>query len=362
MATLQPTAVPSPTATAAPARTLVPAGLTTLSWIERPADFARGKATEVQLAADGVRLAKAGDRFVASGEYISEVRDAGFPFTNAVLSWAADTPEGTVLRFELRVKNGDAWTGWYAMGEWSRSGGRSFPNQEDGNGKVDVDTLKLDAQATALQYRVKLSTSAATASPLLKQVSVAYADMRKPLAGPAVSKPAGLPRDLDVPRISQLEQDPSVASLICSPTSLAMVMQYWGVKKPVPDVWQGVKDRSAGIYGNWVLNTAFAAASGLDARVERFYSMEQLEQQIAVGRPAIISIRFSPGELSGSPISSTDGHLIVVRGFNQDGDVIVNDPIAPNSGGVRRVYKRDQLAKIWLRSGGVVYLVSPPGS
>jgi hypothetical protein len=136
-------------------------------------------------------------------------------------------------------------------------------------------------------------------------------------------------------------------------------MQYWGLDKSVAQVVAGVKDRTTGIYGNWPLNTAFAAANGFDARVERFYPMEQLEGEIAAGRPVAISIAFNPGELSASPISSTSGHLIVVRGFTADGNVIVNDPIASTARSVRLVYNRNELGRIWLRSGGIAYLVSP---
>jgi hypothetical protein len=222
-----------------------------------------------------------------------------------------------------------------------------------------VDTLKLNSPATALQYRVILSGESQSSTPLARMVSVVYSNLSRGLTGPALARPSGAVRDLDVPQHSQLEEDPSYASKICSATSLAMVMQYWGLKETVADVVAGVRDKTTGIYGNWPLNTAFAGANGFEARVDRFYAVEQLEQEIAAGHPVAISIAYNPGELSGSPISSTDGHLVVVRGFTSAGDVIVNDPIAPNSGSVRLVYKREELGRIWQRSGGIVYLLSP---
>lgn len=315
--------------------------------------------TNAAAAGDGVRLAGAPGSYVSSGEYLSRVRESPFPFSNAVLSWNADAPAGTALRFELRVQDGSGWSGWYTMGEWGANGGRSIPAQADPRGRVDIDTLKLNSTATALQYRVELSSSSPAATPLLRQVSVVYSDLSRGLIGPALLEPAGAVRDLNVPQHSQLEEDPSYRSDICSATSLAMVMQYWGLKKSVADVVAGVKDQTTGIYGNWPLNMALAGAYGFDARVDRFYSVVQLEQEIAAGRPVAISIAFGPGELSGSPIRSTDGHLIVVRGFTPSGDIIVNDPIAPSSSQVRLVYKREELGRIWQRSGGIVYLLSP---
>jgi uncharacterized protein YvpB len=311
-------------------------------------------------AGEGLRLASRGSEWASSGEFVSQVREAEFPFNNAVLSWSAEAPAGANARFELRIRDEGGWSGWYAMGEWSGEGGRSIANQSDGRGRVDVDTLELKSPATALQYRVRLSTSSASASPLVRQVSVVYADLRAGLAGPPVPRSPGAVRDLEVPSQSQLVQEASVARWICSATSMAMVLQYLGSDVTVPDVYNGVRDRTAGIFGNWPLNTAFAAANGFDAWVDRFYSMAQVEQQIAAGRPVAISIKYDNGELAGAGTSAAPiGHLIVVRGFAANGDVIVNDPWAASSREVRKVYRRGQLERIWLRSGGIVYLVSP---
>ncbi len=72
----------------------------------------------------------------------------------------------------------------------------------------------------------------------------------------------------------------------------------------------------------------------------------------------VVSIAIDPGDLDGAPIGSSDGHLLVIAGFQQDGDVVVNDPAADTSKGVRRVYKRGQFEKIWLEaSGGLTYVI-----
>ena len=53
----------------------------------------------------------------------------------------------------------------------------------------------------------------------------------------------------------------------------------------------------------------------------------------------------------------SDGHILVVRGFDSRGDVIVNDPAQP---AVRHVYPRAAFARCWLDHGGVALLVAPP--
>ena len=346
---------PSPTRlapTPAPA-----AGATTGLWQQTGPDFAGATLTNAIVDNGELRLANTGSGHATSGQFVSTVFDAPFAFDNAILSWNATAPAGTSVRLELRVRFGGSWTGWYAMGVWGPGVSSSVRSAGDGNGSVDVDTLKLKSRATALQYRATLATTAASATPRLRLVTVAYADRSKPAAGPSLPRPPA--RELNVPAYSQFDQDPSIASEICSPTSLTMVLGYWNIPQSVAEVARGVYDRAAGIYGNWPLNTAYAASRGLEAYVARFYSVEQLEQEIAAGQPVEVSIVLGTGEIAGSPpASSPSGHLIVVRGFTAQGDVIVNDP-AGSSGTVRRVYQRDQFARVWLREGGVVYLVRP---
>jgi hypothetical protein len=88
--------------------------------------------------------------------------------------------------------------------------------------------------------------------------------------------------------------------------------------------------------------------------------MSKLERYIALGVPLIASIRVKTGELNGSPYKNTDGHLLVVRGFTRDGDVIANDPYGL-PGHIRIIYKRAQFEHVWMGgSRGVVYVIAPP--
>jgi hypothetical protein len=110
--------------------------------------------------------------------------------------------------------------------------------------------------------------------------------------------------------------------------------------------------------GNWPFNTAYAAPLAGHAFVTRLRSLREAEQFIAAGIPLVASIAFGPGELSGAPISSTNGHLLVIVGFTNTGDVIVNDPAATSRSGVRRTYDRGQFENVWIpRSGGLVYVI-----
>jgi hypothetical protein len=94
--------------------------------------------------------------------------------------------------------------------------------------------------------------------------------------------------------------------------------------------------------------------------VTRLSSLREAESFIKAGIPLVASVAFKSGQLTGSPISSTPGHLMVIRGFTAAGNVIANDPAAPKNSTVRRVYTRSQFEKAWQGgSGGVVYVVRP---
>jgi hypothetical protein len=117
-------------------------------------------------------------------------------------------------------------------------------------------------------------------------------------------------------------------------------------------------DYAYGGTGNWSFNTAYAATYGLRAQVTRLGSLAELERVVARGIPVVTSQAFTAGELDGAGYQ-TDGHLMVVVGFTAAGDVVANDPAAPTNTEVRRVYDRRQFETVWLRSGGVAYLIRP---
>ena len=84
--------------------------------------------------------------------------------------------------------------------------------------------------------------------------------------------------------------------------------------------------------GNWPFNTAYAAPlAGGPSFVTRLRSLREAERFIAAGIPLVASISFGSGDLDGSPISGTNGHLLVIAGFTESGDVVVNDPAIPAS-------------------------------
>src|SRR5205814_294068 len=111
--------------------------------------------------------------------------------------------------------------------------------------------------------------------------------------------------------------------------------------------------------GNWGRSVSRAGELGLDAYLTRFRNWDQVHEKIAQGTPVIASIRFKPGTVKGFLYEETAGHLLVIRGFKANGDLIVNDPASRDKGnGV--IYKPEEMAKAWFDNGGVGYVMEKP--
>ena len=157
----------------------------------------------------------------------------------------------------------------------------------------------------------------------------------------------------------------------CSPTSTSMVLGYWsGGGEDAVSCETRVRAAVAGTYdwvydghGNWPFNTAYAATQGYEGYVARFTSLAKAEEYVAAGVPVIMSIAWGKGELTGADIESTNGHLLVLVGFDPSGNPIVNDPASPTNDRVQKTYLRSEFEPLWLQaSGGTVYLIYPPGT
>ena len=370
---------------------------------ETSADFAAGAAEGVEVRRGAVRLGDdaaskrfrdvTGERRQASiGRWTSPWFETPFGATEMIPSWRARTPRGTYVVVQARGRDASGSQGsWDTVAQWAsgdetmlRRSGRS---QSDDLTSLATDTVRATSLAggrlDAWQVRVALvQADHARRSPVLQSVSIVAT--RLPDGSNArTSRPGtvGVGRDLAVPAYSQMihrgeyPQWGGGGEVWCSPTTISMLMAFWD-RLPAARQWAWVDDayadpwidhgaRSTYDYtyegaGNWAFTTAYAGTRLATARVTRLRTLRAAQEYIAAGVPLGISIAFGPGELTGAPIRSTAGHLLVVRGFTEDGDVIVNDPAASSNAGVRRVYDRGELERAWQRaSGGLAYVVAP---
>jgi len=327
--------------------------------------------------------------------WVSPAVTPGHPFTSLVPSWNATTPGDSWLEVEARVsRDGVRWTRWFTLGRWSDPGQGVAPTSVSGQacaeGVVDTDELRARDGVTWSTYQLRLALHRGPGSAAIPNVTLVGAVVAHPGEhgtpghGMATSRAgsttgAGSAVELAVPAYSQqLHRNghPGGTSW-CSPTSTSMVLAFWrrgpsevdlaGIGRDVPDpavvhAARRVLDRAFG-FGNWSFNTAYAAGYGVEAFVTRLRSLDEAELFVRTGIPLVASVSFRREELDGAGYD-TNGHLLVVVGFDETGDVVCNDPAShqvPSNDAVRVVYPRKQLEKAWLDgSGGLVYVVRPP--
>jgi len=320
-----------------------------------------------------------------------EVRP-GFNLTELVASWNAATPVGTWLQVDVRgTPDTGGMSKWYILGRWTHEDSdlhrTSVPAQGDDLAYVAIDTLvtTADRSMSTWQLRVTLyRTGGTTATPRLSLVgamaSALPSDTKDLPASPSGGAEGIV---LDVPTYSQeihigeYPQWDGGGEAWCSPTSTAMVLSYWGAG-PTPEEYSWVDpayedpwvDHAARyVYdynydgaGNWPFNTAYAGHYGLEAFVTRLRSLTEAEQFIKAGIPLVVSVSFKKGELTGAGYG-TNGHLLVIVGFAENGDVVVNDPashLIQDNNQVRTTYDRTEFENVWVpHSGGITYVIHP---
>jgi hypothetical protein len=285
--------------------------------------------------------------------------ESPFGFDDLVGSMTADVPAGAEVELNVKVRLKEGWTEWFALGTLRCDGWYSPADAPARNerGAVDIDTLKLGQKATAFRYRLKFK--AGKKAVRLRSVAIAVSDSQAPNEPPAFSTGPWV-RDLGLAARSQMDAQEKYKHDICSPTSLAMVLEFWGRSKKLEEVALAAQDRSSLLFGNWPANVAYAGALGLEGRVARLESLTDVEYEIAQGRPVIASVTFAEGELPNSPLKKTRGHVMAIGGFTAEGDVIAYDPAGKDGANVRRVYPRAAFHKVWrVNKRGLAYLIGP---
>ncbi|SKC38784.1 C39 family peptidase [Maledivibacter halophilus] len=297
-----------------------------------------------------------------SGCFISPVINCR-EFRELIASWNACTVLQSQVELKIRIKKNNKWSPWFSWGKWSvNNNRRSISNQKNEFGKVDDELLVVlgNEAANGFQYKVILTReNTQINSPEVKLIAASLKLCNENLNLLEFESKEKWLKELNVPQRAQLHI-PKIGDSICSPTSVAMVMAYYGYNYDTEYVASHVKDNGLGIYGNWTFNTAFAGSTDLYGYVAKIETVDRIKKMISMDIPAVVSIRTkSIKELQGTIMPYPSGHLIVIRGFKiKDGNeyVIVNDPAEYKKENVRREYKIDEFKKVWRK---VAYVISP---
>lgn len=235
----------------------------------------------------------AGEIVLTSPEIIARIK-----WDQLIASWNAGTPDSACLKVEVRAIYPAGPTKYYTMGLWSANTNRypreSVLHQKDADGDVATDTLILKRPCDRLQVRVTLGGDSGQV-PKLKFLGLALTDTSvTPSLLPSNS--AALGKALSVPERTQMAY--TNGGVLCSPTTVSMIMTYWAqqLRRPeldhdVPDIVNAIYDANWKGTGNWPFNVAYAGSyRGIRAYVTRLSDLAEVEDWIAVGVPVGMSV------------------------------------------------------------------------
>ena len=168
-----------------------------------------------------------------------------------------------------------------------------------------------------------------------------------------------------VPEFAQRGRDPYSSNgsswrphAYCGPTSMQIVLAYHGVQKSrdwiaMTHPSSGKRIQSSSHRGQIYAKGAGAAYAPMVNLAKRLgfkgskqvwtNNLNTVKNMIKAGRPQIISVAGRIRYKGGGSWNS-NGHIMVIRGFDSAGDVIVNDPAG---NGRRKVIRRSDFMRIW---------------
>lgn len=280
-----------------------------------------------------------------------------------VPSFAAHTATPFGVRLEVSVQVGGAWSSWAAG---VPLGAASFGPSPPGRSlDVDVDVFRAPAPVDAARLRLRLRAvdpAAVLAAPWMLALSASPSNgppRQEEPSTEASMRTDGQGVRLPVPARSQMEAAAAIASRICSPTCVAMLLDFWRRPTSLDALAAEMFHPGVDLYGVWPAAVLAAGRRGLAGYLLRFPDWTAAQWCLARGLPVIASIRYGAGELTGAAVPVTPGHLVVLTGWDGD-EVLVNDPAAPTTAAVGRRYPMAELTRVWLDRSGVGYVLFPP--
>ena len=140
---------------------------------------------------------------------------------------------------------------------------------------------------------------------------------------------------LNVPLINQNTGGGRYPGAYCGPTSVRMVLAYFGTKIDADTAASGVYTRGQGASHEGMAKKL--RQYGVKADMTYSHNLSALQAAVGRGHPVIVNVRGNYGP------RTTGGHIIVVVGFDGSGNPIINDP----AGGGRHVCPKRLFVNAW---------------
>ena len=318
-------------------------------------------------------LSSNNNKYIEYGIYTSQVINLK-TFKRLLVSWNCETPKGTWIEVQARAfisyyddneNSTYEWSDWLSFGKWGTHIKRSSKSPDSHLAKISTDEFIIKGNytdtASKIQIRALLHTENTNVTPSIRQFVISYKDNTPRL------KNIEIPSDkiIDVPSYSQYIRDKNIGSVICSPTSITMLLNRRNENLIVEETAWSCFDYDYEAFGNWLFNVAFASSLGYESFVE-YGNLKSLKREIYSGYPVAVSVKYTNDinnleypYIENAPIT-TAGHILVVRGFEKkDGIdyVVVNDPAGKSNESVTRRYNLSEFESAWHRGSNIMYVI-----
>ena len=269
-------------------------------------------------------------------------------FNRGLPSWNGFAEENLIASFkvQMRFKTSGGWQRWVTVGFWDKEIWDSYGDTSFSGGKVSVDYVKVYSYIKEFQFKVLfLRKSIDTPAPSIKQLSFVVSDTRTTanlnITDIVNDNPPAIYYDTEF--IHQYSVDDVIGGSICSPSSTAMIIRSYGIEVDPYDFAVKTRDLYWKLYGVWPRNVQHAHMHGLKGHVSRYRTWSEAYEVLKNGGRIAMSL--------GKPLYG--GHLIMLAGFDENGDPILHDP--GSKSGYKRQYNKTDISKSWFDKGGISY-------
>lgn len=267
-------------------------------------------------------------------------------FSEITPSWNSKTNIDSSVELLIKIRIDNNWTSYVSYGVWSTDGNNVGIKEHEIYEHIRVTSDRIFVKDGKFGDAVQIKVIFRGKNPKLKLIAFSTDGCEDEIVEGNYLRVLK-----NIPMISQLASGHKDARVICSPTSLTMVLMFHGKNVNLEQVTRGTLDSGNNAYGNWPQNVAFAGELGMRAYTKKCKSINSVKNFIAKGIPVIASVCVQDKEqLTGAISAFPHGHLMVVVGFEvKDGReyIVVNDPAANSDDEVRKSYLLDEWVKVW---------------
>lgn len=268
-------------------------------------------------------------------------------FNRGLPSWNGKvTKSNSGFKVYIRFPYGSGWSPWLTVGYWKENIWQEYGDTQYGEGRVDIDYVKLYTYKSKFQLKVEIvRQSCDDPSPTLNKLSFFASDSRTEEQIDYNSILNDNPEEIFIPTefLYQYSIDSAIGGRICSPTSVSMVLLSYDIDvDPLQFAWD-TYDPCWEIFGVWPRVVQNASEYGLDGAVTRYRTWSEARDVLADGGRIVMSV--------GEPLYS--GHLMMLAGFTNDGRPIVHDPAQRD--GYSYIFDKLSLSESWFNKGGIAY-------